>query len=178
MASGSALKTSGLTTLPSCMGAMVKPVGVRRMAMFWPCALRVQRLQRLLVAGAELLVDGAAADLVVLALEPRRQDAAQLVERRHHALGERLAAAVRELQRLGAVGVFEIVDVDPVGGRRRLGGLGSEVGLDGGGLARGRRAQHEHVEVVALDVGAELDGLQRPVLADQPGDRDAARPWS
>ena len=39
MVSGSALKTSGLTTLPSCMGAMVKPVGVRRMAMFWACAL-------------------------------------------------------------------------------------------------------------------------------------------
>ncbi len=39
MPSGSALNTSGLTTLPSCIGAMVKPVGVRRMAMFWLCAL-------------------------------------------------------------------------------------------------------------------------------------------
>jgi hypothetical protein len=38
MASGSALKTSGLTTLPSCMGAMAKPVGVRSSAMFWACA--------------------------------------------------------------------------------------------------------------------------------------------
>ena len=77
---------------------------------------------------------------------------------------------MRQLQRLGPVGVVEVVDVDPVGGRRRLGGLRPQVRLDGGGLARGRRAQHEDIEVVALDVGAELDGLQRPILADQAGD--------
>ncbi len=134
--------------------------------------LGVQRLQRLLLARPELLVDGAAANLIVLAFEARRQDAPELVERRHHAPGERLAAPVRKLQRLRPVGVFEVVDVDPVGRRGCLGGLGSQVGLDGGGLARGRRAQHEDVEVVALDVGAELDGFQRPILADQPGDRN------
>ena len=87
-----------------------------------------------------------------------------------HALCEDLRPAMRELQRLRPVGVVEIVDVDPVGGRGRLGGLGPEVRLHCRGLARGRRAQHEHIEVVALDVGAELDGLQRPILADQPGD--------
>ena len=38
MASGSALNTSGFTTLPSCIGAMVKPVGVRSSAMFCACA--------------------------------------------------------------------------------------------------------------------------------------------
>src|SRR5262245_36595215 len=42
--------------------------------------------------------------------------------------------------------------------------------LDGGGFARGRRAKHKNVEIVALDAGAELDGLERPVLADQSAD--------
>ena len=95
---------------------MAKPVGVRRMAMFWLCALLVERLERLLLAGAELLVDGAPAHLVVLALEQRRQHAAQLVDGRDHALGQRRGAAVRQLQRLGPVGVVEVVDIDPVGG--------------------------------------------------------------
>ena len=63
-----------------------------------------QRLQRLLVAGAELLVDGAPAHLVVLALEADRQHATQLVERRDHALGEVLRPSMRKLERLGAIG--------------------------------------------------------------------------
>src|SRR5690606_30224544 len=34
----------------------------------------------------------------------------------------------------------------------------------------GGRPQHEHVEIVAPHVRAELNGAQSPVLADQPGD--------
>ena len=40
MSSGNCMKTSGFTTLPSSIGAIAKPVGVRRMAMFCDCALR------------------------------------------------------------------------------------------------------------------------------------------
>ena len=87
------LKTSGLTILPSCIGAMAKPVGVRTMAMFCCLRLLVQRLEGLLLAGAELLVDRAAAGLVVLALEDRGQRVAQLVDDRDHAARERLGAA-------------------------------------------------------------------------------------
>ena len=134
--------------------------------------LLAQRVQGLLVAGSELLVDGAPARLVVLPLEARRQHAAQLVERRDHAAGEVARTPVREPHRLRAVGVLEVVDVHPVGRRGRLRRLGPEVRLDRRGLARGRRPEHEHVVVVALDAGAELNGLERPLLADQPGDRD------
>ena len=108
MASGSALNTSGLTTLPSCMGAMVKPVGVRRMAMFWLWALRVERLQRLLLARPELLVDGAPADLVVLALEQGGQHASSSSSTPTMPLGELLGAAMRELERLGRLGLSKL----------------------------------------------------------------------
>ena len=132
--------------------------------------LLAQRLQGFLVAGTELLVDGAPPRLVVVALEARRQHVAQLVERRDHALGQGFRAAMRELQSLGAIGSVEIVDIGPIRRRRRLCGFGPEVGPHRRGLARGRRPEHEHVEVVALDVDAELNGLQRPLLADQPRD--------
>ena len=69
MASGSAANTSGLTTLPSCIGAMAKPIGVRSTAMFCDCALLIQCFERLLLTGAVRLVEGAAARLVLLALE-------------------------------------------------------------------------------------------------------------
>ena len=64
------------------------------------------------------------------------------------------------------VGVVEIVDVRPVRWRRGLGGLRSQVRLDGGALAGRRGPEHEQVEVMALDVGAELDGFERAILSD------------
>ena len=117
MASGRALNTSGFTTLPSCMGAMAKPVGVRSRAIFWALRLLAQRLQRLLVAGTELLVDGA---------PPRPGSPRSRSEPAAHCAARRaprscpwqgLRAAMRELQRLGAVGSFEVVDIGPIGRR-------------------------------------------------------------
>ena len=171
MASGSALNTSGLTTLPSCMGAMVKPFGVRSRAMFWACAFLLSASSASSLPERNCSSMAPAADLVVFAFEARRQHAAQLVERRDHAFGQRARAAMRQLQRLRAVGVFEIVDVGPVGRGRGFGRLGPQMRLHRRGLAGGRRPQHEHIEVVAFDVDAELDGLQRAFLADQAGGR-------
>ena len=82
--------------------------------------LLAQPLQRFLVAGTELLVDGAPPRLVVVALEARRQHVAQLVERRDHALGQGFGAAMRQLQRFGAIGSFEVVDIGPIGRRREI----------------------------------------------------------
>jgi hypothetical protein len=133
--------------------------------------LGIQPLERLFLARPELLVDGAAPHLVVFALEQRRQDASELIERGHHALGQHPCPAMRELQRARPIGIIEVVDIGPVGRRGGLGSLRPEVGLHRRGLAGGRWAQHEDVEVVALDVGAELDGFQRAILTDQLSDR-------
>src|SRR5262249_19439730 len=115
--------------------------------------------------------DGTAADLIILALEARREYASQFVERRHHASGKGLATSVWELHRLRPVRVLEVVDIDPVCRRRHLRRLGPEMRLDRGRLTRCRRSQHKDVEVVALNAGAELDGPQRPFLTDEAAHR-------
>ena len=132
--------------------------------------LRAEGFERLFLSRPELLVDGAPADLIVLAFEQSRQHDAQLIEGRQHALGKRAHAPGRQLQRLGTVRVVEVIDIGPIGRCWGLGGLRPQMRSDGGGLARCGRAEHENIEVVAFDAGAELDGLERALLADQAAD--------
>ena len=129
--------------------------------------LGIQGFEGLLLAGAEFLVDGAAARLVVLALEHRGQRVAQLVDGADHALHEAAGASRRQLQRPWAVRRLEIVDVDPIRRRRQVLELALQMLMDGRGLAGRRGAEHEDIEVVARHVGAELDGLERTILTNE-----------
>ena len=64
----------------------------------------------------------------------------------------------------GCLRVFEIVDVDIIGGRRLLGRQIRHVGHDGLGLPGPGRPGHIDVVFQVLDPQAELQGVHRPVL--------------
>ena len=131
----------------------------------------VQDLEGLLLPRAELLLDGASAGLVVLALERGGERGPQFIDDGDHGLRQRFGPAGRQANRAGLIRVLEIVDVDPVADGGCLTRLARQILVDRRAFAGRRRAQHENVEVATLHVRAELDGAQRPLLADEAGDR-------
>ena len=171
MPSGSALNTSGLTTLPSCIGAMVKPVGRAQdgdvLALRLACsAPRAPPRGR---SGTARRWRAAAPD----SLRPRTARAARSAARRSRrpcpwqAPWRGHAAAAAPWAGWG----FRNCRRRP---SRMVSGASAAFGprcaLTAVLLPEAGGPEHEHVEVVALDVGAELDGLERTILADQAGD--------
>ena len=87
-------------------------------------------------------------------------------QQRVHLVAERDAPARRQAQRVGSVGVGEVVHVGPIrrrGARRRL---AFEEACEDAGLPRARRPRRKDVIAFAGDVQAELDGARRALLAD------------
>ena len=79
----------------------------------------LQLAKGLLVALFELLVDDVAPRPVVVAFEGRRQGRAQLLDEPFHRLAQPVAATRRQLQAARLLRVGKVVDVAPVGRRRR-----------------------------------------------------------
>ena len=77
---GQALNSAGGTTWPSFIGAIAKPIGVRRIAMPLAVALSRSAVKARSLGAADLLNDAGAALLVVVALERRRQRDLQVVD--------------------------------------------------------------------------------------------------
>ena len=115
-------------------------------------------LQELLLLGAE----GAAGEHLGDALVEPLDHAA-------HLLGEEAALAGRQRDGDGLVGVDEVVEVDPVVGRRlELGEAAGDAG-DHGGAAGAGGAGDEDVEAGVVDLEAELERCQGPLLPDDIG---------
>jgi hypothetical protein len=139
--------------------------------------------ERLVVEGVEggfalaarRFFDGDAAALVVVAFEHRGDGGLQVVDQPAHRFLESGRAPAGERDRDRLVRLREIVDVDPVGGRRALAGLALQQFADRALHARARRADGEHVEPARADARAERERLAGPALADQPVDRFEVR---
>ncbi len=116
----------------------------------------------------ELLLDHLLARPVLLGLEGPRDRGAQLLDQPLHVPPERDPASRRQAQRARLVGTGEVVDVAPVGRRRRLGcslleELAHEGAAPGAGMAQGK-------DVVAglAHLDPEAHGIDRAGLAHDP----------
>ena len=121
-----------------------------------------------LVLRLDGLHDRAAALLVVLALEDRRQRGPQIVDQVVDHLLEVGCAPARQRDRHRPVRGCEIVDIHPVGRQRPREGGFLHQGFDellGVGAAR---ADGEYVEATLADFAAKADGFVRARLTDQP----------
>ena len=115
-------------------------------------------LQELLLLGAE----GAAGEHLGDALVEPLDHAA-------HLFGEDAALPGRERDGDGLVGVDEVVEVDPVVGRGlELGEAAGDAGDDGGATGAGG-AGYEDVEAGVIDLEAELERCQGPLLPNDIG---------
>src|SRR5690606_32257886 len=129
--------------------------------------LLLQPLARRAMPVLELLVDLRDAVAVVLALERGGNGFTQLVDETFHVAPQRRPLARRELQRQRLALVVEVVDVAPVrriADRRRV---ALQEFLDGGVPVTAGRAEDEDVEAVLTDMHAEVERLERAVLADR-----------
>src|SRR5690606_30599837 len=129
--------------------------------------LLLQPLERRAMPVLELLVDLRDAVAVVLALERGGNGFTQLVDETFHVAPQRRPLARRELQRQRLALVVEVVDVAPVrriADRRRV---ALQEFLDGGVPVTAGRAEDEDVEAVLTDMHAEVERLERAVLADR-----------
>ena len=164
---GQALKSAGGTTWPSFIGAMAKPIGVRRMAMPFAVALSRNAFNARSFRAADALFDGAAALLVVLALEHRRQRSLQIGDQPLHRLLQGRRAAGRQRNRHRPMRRGEVVHIHPVGrlrpAARRLLEQGAHRGMD----ARAIGADGEDVEAAHAHLGTETDRRIRPRLIHQ-----------
>jgi hypothetical protein len=99
----------------------------------------------LLVAAAELLLDGGAARLVLLGFEERRDPLGEIVNQFGQRLAQFRPGAARKLHGPRPVGGVEVVHVDPVIGGGALGGKGAETAR----LRRSDRVAEPMQEMIA-----------------------------
>ena len=98
LASGQVLNSSGGMGLPSRAGASAKPIGVRRMTMFFAAAFSCKAAKASRLLGLESLIDGAAPCLVIFAFEYCRQCRLEIVDERsacHRGIRLRVPPAIR-----------------------------------------------------------------------------------
>ena len=126
----------------------------------------MQLLEGLRLALAELLVDALQSGPVLVAIEHRGDRGLQLLDQARHVTLELVAGARGKLQRLGAVRVFEVVDVAPVGGGLLLGRLAVQELADGGVLAQRVGAEREQIEALRADTDTEAQRLDGALLAE------------
>ena len=125
--------------------------------------------ESLFVPLLQLLIERLAADPVFVALKGCGQRRTQLLDQPLHRGGERSASARQQRQAARLLRIGKIVDVAPVGRRRRMARLGSQQILDH--VVAAGTAHAKGVDVVALPPHPEreADRLGRPLLADESG---------
>ena len=131
--------------------------------------LRFDLAEQLLLAGLELVLQRLHGVAVLVAVEGRRQRGEQAAHQRAHVGLQAAPGAGGQAQYARLVRGAEVVDVAPVAGARHLTGLLFEQLADDGVLAQPRRAHHVEVVALVTDADAEVQGAQRPLLAEAAG---------
>ena len=130
-----------------------------------------QRGKGLTLFFLERLVDSAAARLIVLALENRWQRGLKIIDQLVHRVVKRACTAGRKLDGDRALGINEIVDINPIGRARLRAHLFGQDGLDRVLHAGAVGADDKKIETVFADLGAKPDRFERARLANQAIDR-------
>ncbi len=122
---------------------------------------------RLLLAAAELALQLLEPALVFLALEDGRDRRAQLIAKLVEVRGEAPALTGRQCQQARLVGIVEVVEIAAIGGD----GLGLRARFEkparDGVLADAVGPEHEQVVALGAHAGAEVQRLDRPILAQE-----------
>ena len=147
----------------SFIGASASPTGVRISATLvaGPWAGAEGRF----LAFLQFVLDGLAAVAVFLGLEGGGQGLPQFTHQPIHVLLQPGGAPGRQAQRPRPLILFEVVDVNPVAGRRTVGGLTPQQPHHQRPTAGAFRPQGEQVEAAMAHGHGEADRLGRPLLA-------------